>query len=267
METIIEVMQNLYLIFSLKNNYFGVDALNVKEIIKLPDITKVPNPIFGVRGMIKFRDHIIPIVDMRLKMGMDSLREENFGLVETLKHREEEHNEYLNELENCLINNTKFTKTFDPKECPFGKWYYNFNSENIVVTNLLEEFEQPHNMIHEFAKKMISMNTTSSHEDVIKQYNRESKLRLNALVKLFHELYEKINLETRELAIIYELGDKLLGFSVDKVYRIVTVDENEIKELEGNLRNEAFDGLIEVNERMCVLLNNKIFDSALEGVF
>ncbi len=259
--------QNLFLIFSLKNNYFGINALSVKEIIKLPGITKVPNPVFGVRGMIKFREQVIPIIEMRLKMGMESLNEENTSLIEILKQREKDHHLYIEHLEECLLNDKKFTMTLDPKECKFGRWYYNFKSENIVVTNLLEDFEQPHNMIHEFAKNIVNAKTTQNNVIVMERFNKESKLKLNALVKLFNELYEKITLETRELAIIYEFGEKLLGFSVDKVFRIVTVLHEDIKELDGNLRNETFDGLIEVNDKMCVLLNNKIFDSELKVLF
>ncbi len=259
--------QNLFLIFSLKNNYFGINALSVKEIIKLPDITKVPNSASGVRGMIKFRDKVIPIIDMRLLMGLNSVYSENIELVETLKQREKDHNDYIQHLEDCLLNDKKFTKTFNPKECEFGKWYYSFKSENIVVTNLLEEFEQPHNMIHEFAQKLINMNSDHNHEIVLNRFNKEGKIKLNALIKLFHDLYEKISTETKELAIIYELGDKLLGFSVDKVYRIYSVTQSEIKELEGNLKNEAFDGLIDVNEKMCVLINDKIFYTELKDLF
>ncbi len=267
MDSNLEKSNRLYLVFSLKTNYFGIDALSVKEIIKLPEITKVPNSKFGVRGMIKFRERVIPILDMRLRMGLTGLKEENAELVEFLKQKEQNHKDYINLLEHSIYDDVPFTKTFNPRECEFGKWYYSYRTENLVVSNLLEDFEQPHNKIHYFAKELIDLRDTGKKEEAINKFNKRKNLVLNRIVDLFGELFKQIENESTELAIIYELNDKLLSFSVDKVYKIVEVETSDIKELEGNLKNEAFDGLFEMDDKLVVLLNTKIFDTIIEGLF
>ena len=56
--------------FMLKGELFGVDILNVEEIIKPVDFTYVPNTKSFVMGVVNLRGKIIPIVDLRLKFGL-----------------------------------------------------------------------------------------------------------------------------------------------------------------------------------------------------
>ncbi len=56
--------------FILKDELFGIDILNVEEIIKPVDFTYVPNTKPFVMGVINLRGKIIPIVDLRLKFGL-----------------------------------------------------------------------------------------------------------------------------------------------------------------------------------------------------
>ena len=56
--------------FKIGNEEFGVDILNVQEIIKIMQITKVPNSPSFVEGIINLRGRVIPVIDLRLRMGL-----------------------------------------------------------------------------------------------------------------------------------------------------------------------------------------------------
>ena len=62
---------NKYLTFALGGEEYGLEILKVREIIGLMEITRVPRmPVF-VRGVINLRGKVIPVVDLRLKFGME----------------------------------------------------------------------------------------------------------------------------------------------------------------------------------------------------
>lgn len=62
-----------YLTFYLKKEEYGIGILRVKEIIGLMTITAVPRvPVF-VKGVINLRGKVIPVIDLRLKFGMDPI--------------------------------------------------------------------------------------------------------------------------------------------------------------------------------------------------
>jgi len=60
-----------YMTFKLATEEYGVDILRVREIIGLMDITRVPRTQHFIRGVINLRGKVIPVVDLRLKFGMD----------------------------------------------------------------------------------------------------------------------------------------------------------------------------------------------------
>lgn len=53
--------------FNLEQETYGVDILNVSEIIKPINITFIPNTLDFVLGVINLRGKIIPIVDLNKK--------------------------------------------------------------------------------------------------------------------------------------------------------------------------------------------------------
>lgn len=55
--------------FKLGSEEFGVDILKVQEIIKMMNVTKIPNAPVFVEGVINLRGKIIPIVDLRKRLG------------------------------------------------------------------------------------------------------------------------------------------------------------------------------------------------------
>jgi purine-binding chemotaxis protein CheW len=58
-----------YLTFALGEEEYGVPVLKVREIIKMMDITLVPQVPHHVKGVINLRGKVIPVVDLRLKFG------------------------------------------------------------------------------------------------------------------------------------------------------------------------------------------------------
>ncbi len=58
--------------FKLENDEFGVDILKVQEINRMMSITRIPNAPDFIEGVINLRGKIIPIVDLRKKLGFPS---------------------------------------------------------------------------------------------------------------------------------------------------------------------------------------------------
>lgn len=60
-----------YLTFNLKNENYGIPLGRVKEIIAMLPITEVPKTPDYIRGVINLRGKIIPIMDLRVKFGLE----------------------------------------------------------------------------------------------------------------------------------------------------------------------------------------------------
>jgi len=62
-----------YLTFTLANEEYGIGILKIKEIIGMMSITTVPQTPEFVKGVINLRGKVIPVVDLRLRFGMEEI--------------------------------------------------------------------------------------------------------------------------------------------------------------------------------------------------
>ena len=60
-----------YLTFKLAGEEYGLEILKVREIIKIMEITAVPQMPQFVKGVVNLRGKVIPVVDLRLRFGLE----------------------------------------------------------------------------------------------------------------------------------------------------------------------------------------------------
>jgi len=61
-----------YLTFSIDREEYDISILKVKEIIGMMRITPVPQTPEHVKGVINLRGKVIPVIDLRLRFGMNA---------------------------------------------------------------------------------------------------------------------------------------------------------------------------------------------------
>lgn len=58
-------------IFSLGKELYGMDIFELKEIIRMAEITRIPKAPSFIEGVINLRGKIIPVIDLKKKLGID----------------------------------------------------------------------------------------------------------------------------------------------------------------------------------------------------
>ncbi len=73
-ENILDTVDNVstFLSFKLNKEFFAVNVAKVLTILELKPITKVPNSPNYMRGVINLRGNVLPVIDMRIKFGMEA---------------------------------------------------------------------------------------------------------------------------------------------------------------------------------------------------
>lgn len=56
--------------FELEQEEYGIDVLTVREIMRMPAITKMPNTPHYVDGIINLRGTVVPIISLRKRFGL-----------------------------------------------------------------------------------------------------------------------------------------------------------------------------------------------------
>jgi len=63
--------------FKIENEEFGVNIEEVQEIIRLPEITRVPQAPFFVEGVINLRGNVLPVIDLRKRFDLEATKKTN----------------------------------------------------------------------------------------------------------------------------------------------------------------------------------------------
>lgn len=58
--------------FRLGEELYGVNIMDVKEIVRLQNVRVIPNAPYYVEGIIKLRSEIIPIIDLHKRFNIQS---------------------------------------------------------------------------------------------------------------------------------------------------------------------------------------------------
>jgi purine-binding chemotaxis protein CheW len=70
-----------YLTFSLAGEEYGVDILKVQEIRGWSPITPIPNMPSFLKGVMNLRGTVVPVVDLRVKLGMSEVVPSAFTVI------------------------------------------------------------------------------------------------------------------------------------------------------------------------------------------
>ena len=61
--------------FRIGDSIYGVDIMDIQEIIRYQKVLSIPNAPEFVEGVINLREEAIPIISMRKRFGLDSIDE------------------------------------------------------------------------------------------------------------------------------------------------------------------------------------------------
>jgi purine-binding chemotaxis protein CheW len=73
MSVIEETTVQPYLTFKLGAEVFALEVKKVREVLDFTTITKIPRTPDFLRGVINLRGSVVPVVDLRLGFGLDSV--------------------------------------------------------------------------------------------------------------------------------------------------------------------------------------------------
>lgn len=229
-----------WLIVRLKGQPFALPIQEVRELVMKPQITLVPGTPEYVRGVMNIRGRLVPVVDLRKRLGMTSTSEETEGFCALMEQRRQDHVDWLNELESSARERREFKLATDPHKCAFGRWYDQYKPENIWVGALLRRFAEPHQRIHATAGEVLALESQGNWEGAMGLITQTRNGELAEMISLFANLQELIRESRQEVAVVLQADNRTLAVSVDEA---VAVEKFERENL-GPLPVTTDDGIV-----------------------
>jgi len=137
-----------YILFKIAGSLYCINSKYISTIVQLPNYSTIPAAPANVTGMFKYRNEVIQMLDLRVTFGLKSISDECRDFEDMIDARKQDHINWVKELERFIDEGGSFHLATDPHQCALGKWYDNFKTDNLTITNHLRKIEEPHEKLH-----------------------------------------------------------------------------------------------------------------------
>ena len=126
--------------FRLSNEEYGVDIMHVQEIILIGLITQMPQVPEYVSGLINLRGHVIPIIDLRVRFGLEVIDRTEHSRIIVLNVIKKTVGIVVDEVDEVLRINPDQIESATVGLAGFGKEYVNglvkFEKKLLILLNI-----------------------------------------------------------------------------------------------------------------------------------
>lgn len=223
--------QDQWILCRLEDRLFGFPSELVQEMLAIPPVRSVPQLPSHVRGVINLRGRVIPMIDLRLRLGLPTAEEVMQSMLHVVGGYEHAHKDWLEDLEGSVRERREFTRAISPHDCECGKWLDTFQSDNIVLTSAVTKMMDPHAMIHAVASEVLEKTRCGDEEGALRRIEQARRAELAQVIRLFGELRAAIPEAYRETAVVLEGANSVYAVSVDQVASVEHLKEGTLGDL------------------------------------
>jgi len=218
-------------IVQARKQLFAVPTQDMREIIMAPQAARVPNVPDYILGVINMRGAVMPLLDLRKRIGLPSASEETECFCALMEQREQDHRKWLAELEASVKECRAFGLTTDPHKCAFGKWHDVYRSADPWIAAQLRKFDAPHQEIHGVGAEVTRLAGQDAHAAAQELVERTRHGALSKMLKLFAEIKDLVRDRSRGVGIILKHGGKSFAIQVDLALSIEKLPPGAIEDV------------------------------------
>jgi purine-binding chemotaxis protein CheW len=90
------------IVLNIGGEFFGVDILQISEIVRPKKITRVPKSSANIKGVMNLRGNVIPILDLRVKFNLPMKEETEFTRIAVVEIKKKLIGLYVDEISNVI---------------------------------------------------------------------------------------------------------------------------------------------------------------------
>ncbi len=123
---------------------YGAPIQDVLEMTILSRTDAIAGAPPSVLGMMRVRQEIVPVLDLRVRLGMPSRIAETQEHLDALEAFRREHLEWFESLTECVEAGRRFTMAADLEQCRFHAWVSEQSARDTSLERWLHRFPEPH---------------------------------------------------------------------------------------------------------------------------
>ncbi len=252
------VLEEKHLVsFKIAKEEYAFDIDKVREILRVTDITTVPNASPYVRGLFTVRNQLLPVLDLRVLLGVENYLSERLKKVDDMTLETEK---WESVLKNAIESGTEFTGNKDIKKSSFEIWFKKFDTSSDIIQANTKKLQKLHIDLFEYINKFYEKQDFASEQSQL-FFKKSIAPLIENILKIFSDL--KLSLKTHisedQRILVVETGSTNIGYLVDDVNEVIRIPKSVIDETPGiaSSKQKELQGVAKLDkgERLIMIIN------------
>ncbi|MCY0966261.1 CZB domain-containing protein [Parathalassolituus penaei] len=223
-----------YLSFSHGGHHYAVPLEHVRYIAASTSVktTRIAYGNNEERDTINYEGHSCLVFNLAELLGDSPELRQSRQLLELLDQRQQDHENWMNNLEEALKNDGHFTLARNHRDCAFGRWYQDFQTSDAEFKAIMERFDQPHQRIHQLANELLDLHSKGETSEALAILQHHRKTTLRRLIDLFGDARQHLKGVARPTVVVLQRlrhpddpSRDLFGLQVDHIGDVFSCDD------------------------------------------
>ncbi len=212
--------------FNVGKDEYAFDIARVREILKVTEITAVPNVPDYVLGLFTIRNRLLPIIDLRGLLGLPRLISERHSLIDRAIVEEQS---WAEKLKSAVNTHSHFAGVLSAKKTAFGAWLERYNTSSVEVEKTVKELKRKRAKLYAAAAKAVAAHDSGT-EQTQGFYEEHLEPLLNAVLDSLKELKTVMlkHVQQDQRILVVESDAMTIGYLVDNVDEVIRVPHSVI---------------------------------------
>jgi purine-binding chemotaxis protein CheW len=252
--------------FNIAKEEYAFNIDKVREILRVSEITAVPNVPSYVRGLFTIRNQLMPVLDLRSILGVANLASERCVVIEGIA---EEIKRWGKSLSDSLMTGGHFPYTTDTKASPFIKWLDGYDTSSSDIQTILKSLRKEINALYSMAAVALAEAGGRGNGEML--YKKEINPLLEDILKTFNELRGSMeaNITADQRIIVVGTNSMNIGYLVDSVNEVMRIPHSVIDATPALATSEKSElkGVAKLDEgkRLIMIMNESALVSGEES--
>jgi purine-binding chemotaxis protein CheW len=217
-----------FVTFRVQAKRYGVPIESVAEMTQLQDTYPISGAPGWILGMMQLRDSVVPILDLRLRLGFSCLQDELESLNRDLSTHRDEHVEWIRTLAADPDCRDAIEYEKELRACGLRSWLEALGPADPGLGGAVARLQGPDERLHAVVESGRELARRGDATGARRLFERARGFELKDLLQGFDGLLRDVRGRGRQMVVILRGAQENLAVAVDHIDSVASVDADQI---------------------------------------
>lgn len=217
-----------FVTFRIRSKRYGVPIESVAEMTQVEALYPISGAPSWILGMMQLRDSVVPILDLRLRLGFPRLIDELEALsCQIMRHRDD-HLEWIDAVAASQLRRDASSGPRPSRSCGLRVWMDGLGPDEDFAIGTSDRLRGPDERLHGLVESSLDRSALGDGEGARRLLERARGGELKELLQGFDGAMRELESRGRQMVVILQGEEEDLAVAVDHIDSVASVGIEQI---------------------------------------